>query len=83
MCPGCALRNSAENGDNHPSAPGGRLADLQIASVDELEVLGLIEGPLALEREIQGRFARHRVRDEWFRRHEEILEYFNENGIAP
>lgn len=68
--------------DRHPAASGGRLAELQIGSCDELEILGLIEGGFSLEREIQGLFSKHRLRGEWFRRDREILDYFVENGTG-
>ncbi len=67
--------------DRHPGAPGGRLADMQSASSEDLELLGLIEGPFSREREIQNRFSAHRVRGEWFVRHRQILDYFIENGV--
>lgn len=68
--------------EKHPLTPGGRLADLQVASCDALELLGLIEAPFARERQIQARFSAHRLRGEWFLRHQEILSYFTENGIG-
>ena len=68
--------------EKHPLTPGGRLGDLQVGSCDALELLGLIEAPFARERQIQGRFSAHRLRGEWFLRHQEILSYFTENGIG-
>ena len=65
----------------HPVA-GGRLSGLQVGTPERLELIGLVVGPYTLEAELQGRFAAHRIRGEWFTRHEEILAYFEENGIA-
>ncbi len=62
--------------ETHPDQ--SRLAELQIASPHELRLIGLIEGTMRDERRLQARFARHRIRGEWFRRAEEILAYFRE-----
>jgi hypothetical protein len=67
--------------DRHPAEPGGRLSTLQIASYEDLQLLGLIEAPFSLERELHRRFAAHWIRGEWFARTEEILDYFAEHGI--
>lgn len=66
--------------EQHPAKPGGRLSNLQSASSDDLQLVGVIEGPYSLEREIQRRFAVHHLRGEWFANDREILEYFATNG---
>jgi hypothetical protein len=63
----------------HPSR--GRLSQLRSASFEPLELLGLIEGTAARERELHKRFSVHRIGGEWFLPHEDILTYFNENSV--
>lgn len=60
-----------------------RLSQLQSASSEPLEVLGVIVGPASLERELQDKFSAYWLRGEWFTRAEEILAYFAANGISP
>jgi hypothetical protein len=66
--------------DRHPEKR--RLSQLQVASSEPLEVLGLLLGTRSTERELHRKFAQHAIRGEWFYRAEEILAYFSENGIA-
>jgi hypothetical protein len=54
---------------------------LRSASFEPLELLGLIEGTAARERELHKRFSVHRIGGEWFLPHEDILTYFNENSV--
>ena len=65
--------------EQHPNR--SRLPELQIASWHELRLLGLIVGPIDKERELHKRFARLRIRGEWFQHAAEIVDYFRENGI--
>lgn len=64
----------------HPKK--GRLSELQSASSEQLELLGLLEGTVSKERELHERFAVHWLSGEWFARHEDILTYFTEHGIV-
>jgi hypothetical protein len=66
---------------NHP-VTGGRLSGLQVGTHESLELLGLLVGPYSLESQLHDRFSTHNIRGEWFMRCEEILTYFEENGIA-
>lgn len=63
--------------EKHPGK--GRLGQLQTASEKSLDLLGVILGTIVDERQLQQRFARHRIRGEWFEPAQEILAYFKEN----
>lgn len=63
----------------HPAR--GRLSQLQSGQDQRLELLGLIEGTISTERDLQRRFSDHWLSGEWFARHEDILAYFAEHGI--
>lgn len=54
-----------------------RLGSLQVGSPEELLMLGLIRTylPLELERDLHERFKAHRVRGEWFKVCDEIVDY--------
>lgn len=42
----------------------------------------LLEGTISTERDIHRRFSVHKLSGEWFERHEDILAYFTEHGLA-
>lgn len=46
--------------------PWGRIRDLQVAHWAVLTMLGTTDGGVALERRLHRRFAKERVRGEWF-----------------
>lgn len=52
--------------------PGERLAGLQISHFEKLTLLAAVEGGIALETELHRRFARFKIRGEWFERCPEI-----------
>lgn len=55
-------------------APVKRLSSLQTATSAELELAGLLAGGVTLEREIHEHFAESRVRGEWFRVTNELID---------
>jgi len=55
--------------------PWGRLSSLQTAHHERLEMLAIMPGEAADEREIHQRFARLRVTGEWFRDSQELREF--------
>ncbi len=59
--------------------PEQRLAALQSANPLELVILGVIAGDDTLESELHQRFASLRIRCEWFRLEQEIVEFINTN----
>ena len=66
--------------EKHPRL--SRLPELQVASPEELSLVGLVYGSTRDERELHRRFQAHHVRGEWFRLSEEIIHYFRENGLS-
>lgn len=52
-----------------------RLASLQSASPVPLHVLGAVRGTERGERQLHLRFAKHRIRGEWFQPVEDLLRY--------
>jgi hypothetical protein len=56
-----------------------RVAELQSASPVELKELGRMHGSNVKEKELHTRFARYRIRGEWFEPAEELLEYIKHN----
>lgn len=62
--------------ERHPSK--GRLAHLQTATEKTLEIIGYVVGTVEDERELQRRFADHRIRGEWFHPVQEIVAYFQQ-----
>lgn len=54
--------------------PAKRLAELQTASPEPLELLGTIFGDSEKEEELHQRFSAKRIRGEWFRADEAMLE---------
>jgi hypothetical protein len=65
--------------ERHPRE--GRLGALQTASAKPLELFGLLVGTVGDEYELHSRFAKYRLRGEWFSRADEILAYFAEHGL--
>lgn len=64
----------------------GRLADLQIASPFELEVIAYIRGTVADERRLHKEFIEHHIRGEWFKKSDQLLNLIEQVGntqIAP
>jgi len=59
-----------------------RLVSLQVDSPDHLELLGVIEcrNRGALEKQIHQRFAHLRVKGEWFRPGEDLLDYIEDHA---
>jgi hypothetical protein len=55
--------------------PPRRVAELQSSSPFDIELLGDFTGDAQDELRIQGKFAKHHVRGEWFRKHNDILYY--------
>jgi hypothetical protein len=55
--------------------PRRRIAHLQSSSPFDLELLGDVPGDAEEEIRIQGKFAKHHVRGEWFRKHSDIIDY--------
>lgn len=53
-----------------------RLAHLQTASSEKLELLYVIRGDFQKERFLHSRFSEHRLHGEWFANSEEIKGYF-------
>lgn len=75
---------------NHKRAPikigkaihvAQRLSTLQTSSPDELVCLGFLEGDDSLEAILHNRFGQYRVRGEWFRRNDEILQYIKDHCV--
>ena len=62
----------------HPGR--ARISQLQTASSEPLELIGVLNGTLEDEAELHERFMRNHIRGEWFRRAEEILSHFSGNG---
>lgn len=64
-----------------------RLIELQRSNAFELRVLGLMAGGRDTERALHERFAKHRIRGEWFYLMPEIVDYIsalrNPNDAAP
>lgn len=57
-----------------------RLAELQIGSHESLNLLGVVTGDAAREGELHGMFSSLRIRGEWFRPADELLEFIRENA---
>jgi hypothetical protein len=68
---------SLSSTEKHPAK--GRPGQLQTATEQTLELLGVVVGTVADEHGIRARFAAHRIRGEWFVPAQEILAYFQEN----
>jgi hypothetical protein len=63
--------------------PITRLSQLQVANSEELELLGVCPGGLQAEEALHRRFARHRVRGEWYKPHKEVLNWVLGMGRVP
>jgi hypothetical protein len=57
-----------------------RLSSLQGGNAERLYVIGVVPGDV--ERELHERWAKHRIRGEWFRPDPEIVEYAHRFGAA-
>jgi hypothetical protein len=62
----------------HPEL--SRLRDLQVASAQELDIVGAFIGTQRDERSAQRRFGPHRIRGEWFVDVPQIRAYFNKRS---
>jgi hypothetical protein len=60
----------------------GRFAELQCASPEKLHLVGLMLGTRSDERYLHRAFGEYRIRGEWFSSVEEIISYFEENGMT-
>lgn len=58
--------------------PWGRLASLQTAHYQRLDLLAIMPGDQAAEREIHRRFWKHRERGEWFRDNALLRQFIDE-----
>jgi hypothetical protein len=56
--------------------PSSRMAQLQTASPNKLRLVGALLAASHEEGALHARFARHRIRGEWFRPVDEIVDYF-------
>lgn len=56
-----------------------RLKELQTGSPKKLKLLGYIDGGRTKEQELHSQFKQYRVNGEWFRLHQEIVDYINKN----
>jgi hypothetical protein len=57
-----------------------RLMDLQVGNPYELVLLATMAGEYEVEDAIHEKFAKYRVRGEWFEPHNKILRYISKNG---
>lgn len=60
--------------------PEQRKAGLQSAHYEELEFVGLMDGTIDDETVIKRRFAKHKIRGEWYSPHQEILDFIATNA---
>lgn len=60
-----------------------RTKRLQTGSPYPLELLGIIEGGQALERQIQEQFAAYRLEGEWFQSATDLLQFINTHAEQP
>lgn len=56
----------------------GRVADLQVSSPYDIVLVDRLPGDRELERNLHRRFARYRVRGEWFRPSQEIFDFLKQ-----
>jgi hypothetical protein len=61
--------------------PVKRLRLLQTGSPEPLRIVGVINDPPSLERELHELFAGDRFRGEWFNRSRELIGFFEEHGF--
>jgi len=59
--------------------PTKRIKDLDTGSAVNLELLGVVPGSLAKERQLHQKFAQYRIKGEWFNYSDEIKDYVKEN----
>jgi hypothetical protein len=62
--------------------PKRRMVDLAYYNPVALELLGVLDGDVALERYLHDKFDKHRIRGEWFKLAPEILEYIRQNAAS-
>jgi hypothetical protein len=62
------------------SDPADRLKALQIGSAERLRLLGHVRSK---ETEVHARFSQHRISGEWFRPHQDILDFVRTSAIKP
>jgi Meiotically up-regulated gene 113 len=60
-----------------------RLASLQTGSAATLHLLGVVPGGLADEKVLHQRFARHRIRGEWFKPAAALRTYITKHASMP
>lgn len=63
--------------------PRGRVANLSTASHRSLKLLALQAGDTDLEKEYHNRFSAHRIKGEWFARHQELEELIERLAADP
>jgi hypothetical protein len=63
--------------------PFARLASLQTGSPHQLEIVGLIDGDWAVEKEMHRRFADARMEGEWFRPSTALVEFVQSLSAKP
>jgi hypothetical protein len=56
-----------------------RLYDTQSANSYPIILLGIMPGNLLIERQVQAKFVKYKIRGEWFEPDETIMEYINKN----
>jgi hypothetical protein len=65
----------------HSTKPMSRIADLQTSSPYPLEILLLMPGNSATERELQSIFSEYHHRNEWYRYDGELKEFIEVNSV--
>lgn len=61
--------------------PYARLDDLQATSAERLDLLLILDGGAALERDLHARFAEHRLHGEWFEPAPTLLRYLRDKAV--
>jgi hypothetical protein len=64
----------------YSTEPSRRLSTLQTSHPRDLELLAVWPGDQNLEKQIHERFAQFRIRGEWFRPAQELLDFISENS---
>lgn len=71
----CDKTNTCKIG--YASNPENRLSQLQTGNPFALELVGVVDGDISLERELHIKFDKYRIKGEWFEYSQEIKDFFD------
>jgi len=63
------------------SDPSLRLSGCQTGSAEKITLIGVMSGSLSDERRLHSKFAEHRKSGEWFKSHDLLTEYIDNNAV--